>query len=94
MERAEKLSITLPASLARVVRECVESGEYASNSEVIREALRAWQDREIDRVLAGIDLKAAVAEALNDPRPPKPANEVFAALRREHESPTKTKRRA
>ncbi len=94
MERAEKLSITLPASLARVVRESVESGEYASNSEVIREALRAWQDREIDRVLAGIDLKAAVDEAINDPRPPKPAKEVFARLRREHDAITKTKRRA
>ena len=94
MERAEKLSITLPASLAKMVRESVESGEYASNSEVIREALRAWQDREIDRVLAGVDLKAAVEEAINDPRPPKPASQVFARLRRDDQTPAKTKRRA
>ena len=39
MDPAEKLSITLPANLARLVREKVESGAYASNSEVIREAL-------------------------------------------------------
>ena len=49
MEPAEKLSITLPANLARIVRQKVESGAYASNSEVIREALRAWQEREMER---------------------------------------------
>ena len=49
MDQAEKLSITLPASLARIVREKVKTGAYASNSEVIREALRAWQERETAR---------------------------------------------
>ena len=46
MRPAEKLSITLPADMARMVRDKVEGGAYASNSEVIREALRAWQERE------------------------------------------------
>ena len=93
MERAEKLSITLPASLARVVREKVESGEYASNSEVIREALRALQDREIEQLLPGIDLRSAIAEAVSDPRPPKPAREVFAGLRELHSDTVKARTR-
>ncbi len=93
MERAEKLSITLPASLARVVRESVESGEYASNSEVIRTALRAWQARELERLLPGLDLKAAIEEAINDPRPPKPAKEVFARLQKLHRATVKARGR-
>ncbi len=43
---AEKLSITLPADMARLVREKVSSGGYASTSEVIRTALRAWMQDE------------------------------------------------
>ena len=39
----EKLSIALTREMAAVVRQCVESGEYASSTEVIREALRDWK---------------------------------------------------
>jgi antitoxin ParD1/3/4 len=43
MAHVEKLSIALTAEMAEVVRQCVESGEYASSSEIIREALRDWK---------------------------------------------------
>lgn len=43
MAHVEKLSIALTPEMAAVVRRCVESGEYASSSEVIREALRDWK---------------------------------------------------
>jgi antitoxin ParD1/3/4 len=43
MAHVEKLSIALTPEKAAVVRQCVESGEYASSSEVIREALRDWK---------------------------------------------------
>jgi len=46
MQNAEKLSITLPAEMVRVIRAKVESGFYGSNSEVIREAIRCWLERE------------------------------------------------
>ena len=46
MQAAEKLSITLPAEMVRVIRAKVESGGYGSNSEVIREAMRGWLERE------------------------------------------------
>jgi antitoxin ParD1/3/4 len=52
-QNAEKLSITLPAEMAELIREKVRSGAYGSNSEVIREALRGWLDR--DRRLAALD---------------------------------------
>lgn len=43
MAHVEKLSIALTPEMAAAIRQCVESGEYASSSEVIREALRDWK---------------------------------------------------
>ncbi|MER9253200.1 type II toxin-antitoxin system ParD family antitoxin [Mesorhizobium sp. M0598] len=40
-----KRSITLSPELAAVVDDVVAAGEYASASEVIRDALRQWKDR-------------------------------------------------
>ena len=59
---AEKLSITLPAEMVRVIREKVASGAYGSNSEVIRDALRGWLER--DRRLAALD--TAIANGVAD----------------------------
>lgn len=59
---AEKLSITLPAEMVRVIRDKVASGAYGSNSEVIRDALRTWLER--DRRLAALD--GAIAAGLAD----------------------------
>jgi len=46
MAIAEKLSITLPPSMVALIKSHVETGAYASSSEVIREAMRLWQRRE------------------------------------------------
>ena len=60
---AEKLSITLPADMARMVRHHVETGAYASNSEVIQDALRLWTDRvkEQESRLAAVRVKIDAA---------------------------------
>jgi antitoxin ParD1/3/4 len=42
MPTIEKLSIALPSEMAAIVRRAVDGGEYSSNSEVIRDALRDW----------------------------------------------------
>ncbi len=62
MQAAEKLSITLPAEMVRIIRTKVEGGGYGSNSEVIREAMRGWIER--DRQLAVLD--AAIARGVID----------------------------
>src|SRR3954463_10932176 len=46
MSNVEKVSIALSSELLETVREAVASGEYASASEVIREALRDWRLRQ------------------------------------------------
>jgi antitoxin ParD1/3/4 len=45
MASIEKISIALPQEMVEKVREAVDTGEYASSSEVVREALRDWNHK-------------------------------------------------
>ena len=67
MQKVERLSITLPADMARMIRAKVQEGRYASNSEVIREAVRAWQERELAREQRLAAIRAKIDEADADP---------------------------
>jgi antitoxin ParD1/3/4 len=49
MASVEKVSVSLTPEMAAVVRQVVEAGEYASASEVVREALRDWKLRRARR---------------------------------------------
>lgn len=46
MRTTQQLSITLPTEMAQKVKARVASGDYASESEVIREGLRALDERD------------------------------------------------
>lgn len=59
----------------------LRSGLYGSASEVVQAALRALE-REGD--VEDDDLRAKIQEALDDPSPDMPMDEVFAELRRYH----------
>ena len=45
MAEIERVTIALPEPMAASVRAAVEAGEYASTSEVFRDALRLWEAR-------------------------------------------------
>jgi antitoxin ParD1/3/4 len=92
MRPAEKLSITLPAEMARMVREKVEGGAYASNSEVIREALRTWQEREAMKAQRLDEIRERIAESINDPRPSLTDKDVNQRLKKLHQKTVKARR--
>ncbi|WP_106854298.1 type II toxin-antitoxin system ParD family antitoxin [Caballeronia novacaledonica] len=46
MRTTQQMSITLPNEMAEFVRTNVASGDYASDSEVLRDALRALRERD------------------------------------------------
>jgi putative addiction module CopG family antidote len=46
MRTTQQLSITLPTEMANAVKAKVQAGEYASESEVIRDGLRALMARD------------------------------------------------
>jgi len=80
MSAAERMTITMPSEMAETLRKTVAGGEYASTSEVVREALRDWtRNRDTERRDLET-LRAAIREGL-DSGPGIPADQVFAELR-------------
>lgn len=64
MQNVEKVSIALTREMARDVRQAVESGEYASVSEVIRDALRLWKAHQAARAREVEELRRAWQEGI------------------------------
>jgi antitoxin ParD1/3/4 len=69
MPSAEKVSVTLTPEMVRVIRESVDRGEYASASEVVREALRGWQRQRVEDAERLEAVRARIHRSLEDPRP-------------------------
>jgi antitoxin ParD1/3/4 len=80
MQSAEKISITVTPEMLRLIRESVEAGEYASTSEVIRDAMRLWQRRREEHAEAIKSIKARIRRSLDDPRPDVSEEQASAAL--------------
>lgn len=82
MRNTQPISITLPHDMAAMVKAKVTSGEYASESEVIRDGLRILQARDAaveswlrDEVAKSYD------EYSNDPHIGIPSDDIMARLR-------------
>lgn len=58
------MTISLSPQQATRIQQAVETGDYASNSEVLRDALRLWEQREEIRALEIAKLKRAYAEGM------------------------------
>ncbi|RWN46987.1 MAG: type II toxin-antitoxin system ParD family antitoxin [Mesorhizobium sp.] len=89
MRTSKPITVTLGRQQSGVDAR-LASGAYDSASEVMRAALRAL-DRE-EQTIAAI-MRAKVQEALDDPRPDIPAEEIFKALRAHHADRMKTSKR-
>ena len=76
----ERISITLPAEMAAALRQTVQGGQYASTSEIVREALREWTRNRDDERRDVEALREAVRIG-DESCPSIPADEVFAELR-------------
>src|SRR5208283_2037553 len=66
MAEIERLTITLPAEMAALVKGAVEGGDYASSSEVVREALRDWKMKRALQLQELATLKADIDRGLSD----------------------------
>ena len=84
MRKTHSLSITLPHAMAKAVKDKVASGAYATESEVIREGLRALNER--DAALENWLRTEGVARYDAYKREPQgdPADKVFERLRQHH----------
>jgi antitoxin ParD1/3/4 len=85
MASPKKRTFSLPAEQARYIDTLVQSGAYASGSEVVRAGLRALQERD-----AAVEkwLRQEVVEVCgalrDDPSRAIPADQVFVTIRARH----------
>lgn len=85
MRTTQQLSITLPNDMADMVKARVRAGEYASESEVIRDGLRALlaRDRAVETWL-NAQVGPAYDALKADPSRALTADELRTRLAREH----------
>lgn len=66
MSSIERLTVTMPADMAAIVKAAVEEGDYASTSEVVREALRDWKTKRAIQLQELTALKSDIDKGLAD----------------------------
>ena len=86
MSTVEKISIALPPEMVALVRLAVETGEYASSSVVVRDALRDWTQKRSLRQQGIAELRQVWREALEDKTPGVPVDEVLNRLERKYQA--------
>lgn len=87
MRNTHPMSITLPHSMAEMVKAKVTSGEYATESEVIRDGLRALQARDsaVENWLKH-DVAKSYDEHRASPNGGIPANKLLSRLKTKHQA--------
>ncbi len=82
MRNTQPLTVTLPHDMAAMVKAKVASGEYATESEVVRDGLRALQARDaaLEAWLRG-EVAKSCDEFAADPSIGIPAEEMTGRLR-------------
>src|ERR1700722_3273558 len=66
MSTIERMTITMPADMAAVIKAAVDSGDYASTSEVVRDALREWKMKRAIQLQEIAALKIDIDKGLAD----------------------------
>lgn len=73
MSNVEKISISLPKEMTASLKEVVATGAFASTSEIMRDALRDWQEKQLRKQEQLAKLRRMLQDALNS-GPPVPFN--------------------
>ena len=82
----EKITIALPPKMVASVRKAVDAGDYASSSEVVRDALRDWRQKRQARQSGLKELRRMWREARADKSAGLDPDEVFDELERKHQT--------
>ncbi|HTX75970.1 MAG TPA: ribbon-helix-helix protein, CopG family [Terracidiphilus sp.] len=86
MPSVEKISIALPPEMVASLRQAVESGEYSSSSEVVRDALRDWTHKRALRAQGLEELRKVWQAALQDKSPGVSPQDVIERLERKYQA--------
>jgi len=80
MSAVEKISIALPPEMAANVRKAVETGEFASTSEVVRDALHEWMLKRNLRQQSLDEMRSLWRQAQQDKTPGALVDEIMDRL--------------
>jgi antitoxin ParD1/3/4 len=86
MASVEKISIALPPEMVALLRQAVDTGEYASSSEVVRDALRDWTQKRNLRQQGVEELRQVWQQAIEDRKPGVPVEDVLDRLERRYQA--------
>jgi len=78
-------SVSLGDHFEKFVRDQIEHGRYQNASEVVRAGLRLLEEHELSVRSHAEALRADINAAWEDPRPSRPASEVFDRIEATHE---------
>jgi len=79
--------------MLRALRESVESGEFATTSEAMRDAVRLWQRQRLECAERLQALRERVRRSLDDPSPSLTAEEAEAEIAKAKTELVRTRRR-
>ena len=80
MHPIERVTVTMPHEMTAEIKAAIATGEYASTSEVVRDALRQWQRSRREIAWSHATLCAEIQKGI-DSGPGEPSDLVFARLR-------------
>ena len=86
MPAVEKISIALPPEIAANVRKAVETGEFDSTSEVVRDALHEWMLKRNLRQQSLDEMRSLWRQAQQDKTPGAPVDEILDRLERKYQA--------
>jgi antitoxin ParD1/3/4 len=87
MAKLERITVTMPEEMAAKLRAAVESGEYATTSEIVREALRDWEEYQERRQVKLAWLRAEIEKGMVGEG--RPMEDVFNDLMKRLQSKAK-----
>ncbi len=64
MSNVQKISVSLPEEMMIIMKDVVATGAYASTSEIVRDALRDWQEKQVERDIVIKKYRKMVDDAL------------------------------
>jgi len=86
MASVEKISIALPPEMVALLRQAVDTGEYASSSEIVRDALRDWTQKRNLRQQGVEELRQVWQQAIEDRKPGVDVEDVLDRLERRYQA--------
>ena len=90
MSAAEKISITVTPAMKKTLEERVASGQFASASELMREAFRTWQRQQDEHEERLAAIRARIQKSIDDPRSSLSLDEARADFKRHVEAQAKS----